>query len=155
MAQNGGGRGWRTDPETGEKVMPDSWKAFLDWKLQGPDRDPKHHYEWARENGVHEDSVRRWKRDPRFIKEWDRRAAELNIHPERTQGVIDSLHLAAVGGDVKAASLYLQYIEKFTPKRRVVVDDEREVAGLSDVELADELAGLVAEFRSEESSSDG
>jgi hypothetical protein len=147
MAQNGGGRGWRTDPETGEKVMPDSWKAFLDWKLQGPDRDPKHQYEWAALNGVHEDSVRRWKRDPRFIKEWDRRAAELNIHPERTQGVIDSLHLAAVGGDVKAASLYLQYIEKFTPKRRVVVDDEREVAGLSDVELADELAGLVAEFR--------
>jgi hypothetical protein len=147
MAQNGGGRGWRTDPETGEKVMPDSWKAFLDWKLQGPDRDPKHQYEWAELNGVHEDSVRRWKRDPRFIKEWDRRAAELNIHPERTQGVIDSLHLAAVGGDVKAASLYLQYIEKFTPKRRVVVDDEREVVGLSDLELADELAGLVAEFR--------
>ena len=150
MAQNGGGRGWRTDPETGEKVMPDSWKAFLDWKLQGPDRDPKHQYEWAALNGVHEDSVRRWKRDPRFIKEWDRRAAELNIHPERTQGVIDSLHLAAVGGDVKAASLYLQYIEKFTPKRRVVVDDEREVAGLSDGELADELAGLVAEFRGED-----
>jgi hypothetical protein len=43
--------------------------------------------------------------------------------------------------------LYLQYIEKFTPKRRVVVDDEREVVGLSDNELADELAGLVAEFR--------
>ena len=155
MAQNGGGRGWRTDPDTGEKVMPDSWQAFLDWKLQGPDRDPKHQYEWARENGVHEDSVRRWKRDPRFIKEWDRRAAELNIHPERTQGVIDSLHLAAVGGDVKAASLYLQYIEKFTPKRRLIVDDERDAAGLSDDELADELAGLVAEFRSEESSSDG
>jgi len=155
MAQNGGGRGWRTDPDTGEKVMPDSWQAFLDWKLQGPDRDPKHQYEWARENGVHEDSVRRWKRDPRFIKEWDRRAAELNIHPERTQGVIDSLHLAAVGGDVKAASLYLQYIEKFTPKRRLIVDDERDAAGLSDNELADELAGLVAEFRSEESSSDG
>ena len=147
MAQNGGGRGWRTDPETGEKVMPDSWKAFLDWKLQGPDRDPKHQYEWAELNGVHEDSVRRWKRDPRFIKEWDRRAAELNIHPERTQGVIDSLHAAAVGGSVQAASLYLQYIEKFTPKRRVVVDDEREVVGLSDLELADELAGLVAEFR--------
>jgi len=31
----------------------------------------------------------------------------------------------------------------------VVVDDEREVVGLSDDELADELAGLVAEFRSE------
>ena len=147
MAQNGGGRGWMTDPETGEKVMPELWQAFLEWKLQGPDRDPTFQYEWAVANGIHEDSVRRWKRDPRFIKEWDRRAAELNIHPERTQGVIDSLHSAAVGGAVQAASLYLQYIEKFTPKRRVVVDDEREVVGLSDNELADELAGLVAEFR--------
>ena len=97
MAQNGGGRGWLTDPETGEKVMPELWQAFLEWKLQGPDRDPEFQYEWARANGVHEDSVRRWKRDPRFIKEWDRRCAELNIHPERTQGVIDSLHAAAVG----------------------------------------------------------
>jgi|TARA_R100001244_G_scaffold31165_2_gene29962 hypothetical protein len=149
MARNGGGRGWLTDPETGEKVMPEMWASFLDWLLQGAEREPKWQYEWAEANGIHEDSVRRWKRDPRFIREWDRRAAELNIHPERTQGVIDALHQAAVGGSVQAASLYLQYIEKFTPKRRVIVDDDREVAGLSDLELADELAGLVAEFRGE------
>jgi hypothetical protein len=61
--------------------------------------------------------------------------------------VIDALFVAAAGGDVKAASLYLQYIEKFTPRRRVIVDDERDAAGLSDVELADELESLVAEFR--------
>jgi len=129
--------------------MPEQWATFLDWVLQGPDREPKFQYEWAEQNGCHPDSIRRWKRDPRFVREWDRRAAELNIHPERTQGVIDSLHAAAVGGSVQAASLYLQYVEKFTPRRRVVVDDEREVVGLSDDELADELAGLVAEFRSE------
>ena len=149
MAQNGGGRGWLTDPETGEKVMPEMWVSFLDWLLQGGEREPRWQYEWAEANGIHEDSVRRWKRDPRFVKEWDRRAAELNILPERTQGVIEALHQAAVGGSVQAASLYLQYIEKFTPKRRVVVDDDREVAGLADLELADELAGLVAEFRGE------
>ena len=48
---------------------------------------------------------------------------------------------------MKAASLYLQYIDKFTPKRRVIVDDERAASGLSDLELADELEALVAEFR--------
>ena len=78
---------------------------------------------------------------------WDRRCAELNIHPERTQSVIDALFRQAADGDVKAASLYLQYIDKFTPKRRVVVDDERAASGLSDLELADELEVLVAEFR--------
>ena len=147
MPQNGGGKGWLTDPESGQKVMPEVWASFLDWLLQGRERDPKWQYEWAEANGVHVDSVRRWKRDPRFIREWDRRCAELNIHPERTQGVIDSLHQAAVGGSVQAASLYLQYVEKFTPKRRVMVDDERDTAALTDWELADELESLVAEFR--------
>ena len=146
MARNGGGKGWHTDVESGEKVMPKSWVRLLDWLLQGPDRDPKHQYEWATENGLHEDSIRRIKRDARFAREWDRRASELNIHPERTQSVIDALHAQAVAGSVNAASLYLQYIEKFTPRRSVVVED-RGVSGLSDLELAEELEGLVVEFR--------
>ena len=147
MAQNGGGKGWKTDPDTGEKVMLKTWVSLLDWLLQGPDRDPKTQYEWAELNGMHEDSIRRIKRDQRFAKEWDRRAAALNIHPERTQSVIDSLHAQAVGGSVQAASLYLQYVEKFTPKRRVVVDDERDASGLSDLALADELEAQVAHLR--------
>ena len=130
--------------------MPKSWVRLLDWLLQGPDRDPKHQYEWATENGLHEDSIRRIKRDARFAREWDRRASELNIHPERTQSVIDALHAAAVGGSVQAASLYLQYIEKFTPKRRLVLD-EREASGLSDGELADELEAQVVHLRVVES----
>jgi hypothetical protein len=147
MPQNGGGRGWKWDESSGEKTMPKKWTQLLDWLLQGPDRDPRNQYEWAELNGIHEDSVRRIKRDLRFAKEWDRRAAELNIHPERTQSVIDALHQQAVGGSVQAASLYLQYIEKFTPKRRVVVDDDREAAGLSNVELADELLAQVHHLR--------
>ena len=147
MPQNGGGRGWKWDESSGEKTMPKKWTQLLDWLLQGHDRDPKHLYEWASDAGIHEDSVRRIKRDVRFAREWDRRAAELNIHPERTQSVIDALHQQAVGGDVKAANLYLQYIEKFTPKRRVVVDDDREVSGLSDVELVDELLDQVSHLR--------
>jgi hypothetical protein len=146
MAQNGGGKGWKVDPDSGEKTMPKSWRNLLDWLLQGPDRDPRTQYEWAELNGLHEDSIRRIKRDQRFAKEWDRRCAELNIHPERTQSVIDSLHAQAVGGSVQAASLYLQYVEKFTPKRRLVVDD-RDASGLSDVELADELEAQVRHLR--------
>jgi len=143
---NGGGKGWSWDEELGESVMPPKWQALLEWFLKGPDRVPTLQYEWAAEHGLHEDSIRRIKRDPRFAREWDRRAAELNVHPERTQGVIDSLHAAAVGGSVQAASLYLQYVEKFTPKRRVVVD-EGEVSGLSDGELADELEAQVRHLR--------
>ena len=141
MAQNGGGKGWKVDPDSGEKIMPKSWQNLLDWLL------PSTQYEWAELNGLHEDSIRRIKRDQRFAREWDRRAAELNIHPERTQSVIDALHGQAVGGSVQAASLYLQYIEKFTPRRRVLVDDDRDAAGLSDLELADELEAQVSHLR--------
>ena len=61
--------------------------------------------------------------------------------------MIDALHAQAVGGSVQAASLYLQYIEKFTPKRKVLVDDDRDVGGLSDSELADELEAQVLHLR--------
>ena len=143
MPQNGGGKGWTVDPVSGERVMPASWESFLEWLLLGHDRKPLHQYEWAAENGVHEDSLRKWKRDPRFIREWDRRASETNVSPERVQGVVDALWAKAAEGDVKAAGLYLQYVDKFTPKRRLVVDDERDAAGLSDSDLASELEAEV------------
>ena len=142
MPQNGGGRGWVVDPDTGQKQMPTLWKELLDWLLLGPERSPRTQREWAADHDIHEDSIRRIKKDTRFIKEWDRRAAELNINPERVQSVIDALWQQAAGGDVKAASLYLQYIDKFTPKRKVSVEDERDVALFSDEELA---AALEAE----------
>ena len=146
MPANGGGKGWSWDDDLNESVMPKLWQDRLEWFLKGPDRVPTTQKEWASARKCHEDSVRRIKRDARFAREWDRRAAELNIHPERTQSVIDSLHAQAVGGSVQDASLYLQYVEKFTPKRRVVVDD-REATGLSDVELADELEAQVLHLR--------
>ena len=146
MAQNGGGKGWQWNEETGEKTMPKKWQKLLDWLLQGPDRVPKFQKDWAAENKISPDSIRRIKRDPRFAKEWDRRAAELNIHPERTQSVIDALHSQAVGGSTQAASLYLQYIEKFTPRRKIVVED-RDAAAMSDTELADELEAQIHHLR--------
>ena len=142
-----GKNNWKTDPETGLKVMPDHWLRLLDWLLQGPEREPYTQREWARQNDLHEDSVRRIKKDPRFIKEWDRRAAELNINPERVQSVIDALWQRAADGDVKAASLYLQYIDKFTPKRRVAVTEDRDVASMSDNELADALEATIGTLR--------
>tara|TARA_R100000908_G_C3613799_1_gene62680 strand:- start:2 stop:448 length:447 start_codon:yes stop_codon:yes gene_type:complete len=146
MPQNGGGRGWKTDPDSGEKVMPEQWIEFLDWLLSDV-REPATQKEWCAERELNDRTVRRWKADSRFVREWDRRAAELNVHPERTQSVVDALYRQAANGDVKAAALYLQYIDKFTPKRRVLVDDERSASGLSDEELAEELAGLVAELQ--------
>ena len=149
MPQNGGGKGWATDPDSGEQVMPGQWTEFLDWLLSEV-REPGTQKEWCEERGLNDRTVRRWKVDSRFVREWDRRAAELNVHPERTQSVVDALYKSAAQGDVKAAALYLQYIDKFTPKRRVLVEDDRDASGLSDEELAAELDGLISELRSDD-----
>ena len=41
----------------------------------------------------------------------------------------------------------MQYIDKFTPKRKVAVAEDRDVAALSDVELADELEAQIFNLR--------
>jgi hypothetical protein len=142
--QNGGGKGWQWDPESGQKVMPDLWVELLEWLLSDP-RHPATQAEWAEEHGLHPDSITRIKRDPRFVKEWERKAAEKNISVDRVQGVVDSLHKQAMAGDVKAASLYLQYIDRFTPKSRVVIED-KSLKDLSDEELMAEVAELAEQF---------
>lgn len=144
MPQNGGGRGVRTDPSTGERTLPEHWSEFIDW-LVDPERSPRTQKEWAVLHGVNPDSVTRWKRHPDFVREWEGRARELNVSVERTQAVVNSLFAQAVNGDTKAASLYLQYIDKFTPRQRIVVEDA-DVEGLSDAELLAELEALTGEF---------
>jgi len=124
--------------------MPPLQSEFLDWLLTDP-REPQTVALWAADHGVHSDSPKRWKRDHRFSSEWERRATEKNISVDRVQSVVDSLHFAAINGDTKAASLYLQYIDRFTPKRIVKVEDA-ETKGLSDQDLLQELQQLTSEF---------
>lgn len=143
MPANGGGRGVRT-LDSGERVLPELWSEFIDW-LVDPGRVPATQKEWAALHGVNPDTVSRWKRNTDFVREWEGRARELNVGVERTQAVVNALFGAATAGDTKAASLYLQYIDKFTPKHRVVVEDV-EVAGLSDAELLAELERLTDGF---------
>jgi hypothetical protein len=70
----------------------------------------------------------------------------MNVHVERVQTVIDAIYREAAHGDVKAASLYLQYIDKFTPKRALVVD-ETEASSLTDGALISELEELLDGLR--------
>jgi hypothetical protein len=142
---NGGGKGWNWDNQTNSWAIPDIQSKFLDWLLSDP-QDPPSRSEWCKENNVHYDTPKRWKRDKRFNEEWDRRAREKNISVDRVQSVVDALHQAAVNGDVKAASLYLQYIDRFVPKRVVKLEDA-DTKALSDEDLLAELRQLTEEFQ--------
>ena len=62
--------------------------------------------------------------------------------------MIDAVYREAAQGDVKAASLYLQYVDRFTPKRQIIVDDD--ASGLSDEALVEELESLLDGFRGDD-----
>ena len=121
------------DPETGERQVPDLWDEHIDWLLAGQPS-PRTVQEWAGQHGLHPDTVSRWKRHPDFIRRWEAKAQKLNISPERTQAVADAMFEQAVAGDVKAAALYLQFVEKLTPTKRVIVEDGG-LEGKSDAEI--------------------
>lgn len=126
---------------TGERVMPELQEKFLDWLLTDP-RMPSSQRQWALENGVNERTVKRWKADPKFIAAWEAKARDKNISVDRVQNVVDSLYASAVAGDVKAQSLYLQYVDRFVPKKAIVHED-RATQSLSDDELESELRELL------------
>jgi len=118
-----------------------SQREYIEW-LCDPERSGSK-AQWAKDRGLHPGTVYNWMQDRWFKAAYEQRLAELNIHPDRIQAVVDALWRAASGGDTKAASLYLQYVDRLQPKR-VVIEDAR-VAALSDDELAAELQSLLGE----------
>lgn len=123
-------------------VMPALQSQFLDWLLTPTqDRDPKTQTEWAEAHDLARGTLAAWKKDRRFLREWEDRANARNIGVERMQNVLSTLYTAAVSGDVQAAKLYIAEVDKMRPPKQVQLD--KDVEGLSDEELADELRGLL------------
>lgn len=139
-AKFGSATRWRKD-EKGNWVMPPHLKQFLDW-MMSDNREPKTQQEWCRQTGWSPDSITNWKNDKRFIEKWEEAARAKNISIDRVQSVVDAIYASAAKGDIKAASLYLQYVDRFTPTQRVVTEDER-VSVMSDKELESELRALL------------
>lgn len=90
--------------------------------------------EWAQAHGITPRTLNNWKKDPAFKAEMDRTLAQFNVDSLRIQKVVDAMWDKASQGDVKAAELYLRYIEKIQPSRPVLEDDT-DVSKLSDQEL--------------------
>lgn len=140
ISRYGSASKWQMN-ERGEWVMPEKQAQFLEW-LMADIRIPETMLEWAEANDLHKDTPVRWKQDKRFIEKWEEAARKKNISMDRVQSVIDSIYEQAANGNIKAASLYLQYVDRFTPTQRVITEDEQ-VAKLSDEELDEQLRALL------------
>lgn len=132
-------------PEDG---LPPHVEAFVEW-LVTPDwerpADEKTQAAYERKHGHGQGQTTVWKKDKRVRAAIEKRCDELNLDPGRIQEVMNAVFQAAKGGDMKAATLFLQHADKLKPTR-IVVEDKR-LAELSDDELTKELAaaGLLVE----------
>lgn len=126
---------WRV--KDGVEVMPDPQKEYLEWLLD-PMRVPDTHKAYAERHSIPERTLRHWRNDIRFQKEWRAAAQEANVSPERTQAVIENMWRIAAKGDgpaaVKAGEVYLKFTELFTPTQKIIVADDS-VERMSDEEL--------------------
>ena len=137
---------WRKD-RNGNWVVPKLVDEFLDWYCD-PRREAGDTLDvWATPNNVARVTVSRWLEDPRVVAVLDHRFEILNGRPERVQQVIRAVHDRAVQtGDVRAAELYLRYVDKLKPAR--VIHEDRRVNDLSDEELRRELERAARELYS-------
>ncbi len=118
---------------------------LIDW-LTDPNREGNHK-DFALAHDVSPETVYRWKKQEDFRREWDKRLVELNIRPDRVQAVVEELWKAASnpGRDqVKAAQLYLAFVDRYSPKI-TLVHDKRALAEISDEELDSMLAAAAGE----------
>lgn len=124
-------------------VLTAPQQRYVEWLCTAPgERVPSTKQELALELGVDPSTLRRWEKRDHFRSQWESRSKAVQGSPERTQGVLDTLHTRALDGDVRAAQLWLQAMNKMAPAQ-LEVKTERRAAELSDAEL-EELISVMA-----------
>jgi transcriptional regulator with XRE-family HTH domain len=109
-------------------------EQYLEWLVTPTtERTPRTQTELARQLGVDPTTLRRWEKKDWFKREWDRRVNEIQGSPERTQRLLDALYDKALGGDNKAAQLYLQATNRLLPAPTII--NNNKASDLSDEEL--------------------
>lgn len=118
--------------------VSDLQEEFIEWLLDPEKKGSQN--DWARANNISPSTLSNWKRSDRIFKDaWERRAAELNIDPERIQAIVNALFQKAKDGDVKAMELYLRFTEKYTPKVDLGKPAETSLSEMSDAELQEAM----------------
>jgi len=149
---NGGGVGWDFDHATGEWVMPHIQARYMMWLMGGKTHPVTNKAAWARLYGVHVDSLKRWRRDPRFKDIYEREQKVYWRDPERVGDVMEAMRLAALKGNVQAGKLWLEATGVYVPtsakkvETTTTTDGDGDATTLSDEDLLMELDKLRADI---------
>lgn len=117
--------------------VPQHVLDYVEWLVM-PEamRDPKTKVAWAEQAGVNRRTLNEWENDDRVKWAIRDRADALNMSPDRVQAVMNALWKKAEGGDVQAAKLYMDHVDKIMPR------EGAKVTGFED--LSDEELKLLA-----------
>ncbi len=123
-------------------ILDERQEKYLNWLLvPAPHRTPKTQEAYAKAEGIDVTTLRRWQKKPHFKNEWQKRVEELQGSPERTQKLLDEIYQRALGGDNKAAQLYLQATNRLAPQQ-VNITHTQSLAEISDSDLEDLIASV-------------
>lgn len=123
-------------------ILDERQEKYLNWLLvPAPHRNPKSQEAYAKAEGIDVTTLRRWQKKPHFKAEWQKRVDELQGSPERTQKLLDEIYQRALGGDNKAAQLYLQATNRLAPQQ-VNITHTQSLAEISDKDLEDLIASV-------------
>lgn len=127
-----------------ENILDSRHEAYITWLCTPPsERVPATKDKYADSIGVNISTLRRWEKKDIFRKAWQARVDDVQGSPERSQRLLDTLYEKALGGDIKAAQLYLQATNRMAPPT-LNVKSETKVAELSDQELDDLIKAVAA-----------
>ncbi|CAB4151575.1 Homeodomain, phBC6A51-type [uncultured Caudovirales phage] len=117
-------------------------EKYLNWLLIPSQlREPSTQEAYAKQEGVDTTTLRRWQKKPYFKEEWAKRVEDLQGSPERTQKLMDTIYQRALGGDNKAAQLYLQATNRLAPQQ-VSITHSTPLAEISDKDLEELIASV-------------
>jgi DNA-binding transcriptional MerR regulator len=128
-----------------ENVLDSRQEAYIGWLCTPPsERTPASKEKYADSIGVNISTLRRWEKKEVFRKEWQSKVDDVQGSPERSQRLLDTLYEKALGGDIKAAQLYLQATNRMAPPT-LTVKSETNIGQLSDKELEDLIAAVATQ----------
>lgn len=128
-----------------ENVLDSRQEAYIGWLCTPPsERMPASKEKYAASIGVNITTLRRWEKKDVFRKEWQSKVDDVQGSPERSQRLLDTLYEKALGGDIKAAQLYLQATNRMAPPT-LTVKSETNIGQLSDKELEDLIAAVATQ----------
>jgi hypothetical protein len=128
-----------------ENVLDSRQEAYIGWLCTPPsERTPASKEKYAQSIGVNITTLRRWEKKDVFRKEWQSKVDDVQGSPERSQRLLDTLYEKALGGDIKAAQLYLQATNRMAPPT-LTVKSETNIGQLSDKELEDLISAVATQ----------